>query len=92
MVNNGVEMLQDFTTLSHQHDHNFGGTLREAFFVEKLGDDLTVTGRSMRVKEEPSLGKDTFSTVTTDINFNHLCRGIKLVMQAYANTGCPICS
>ena len=64
---------------SNQHDENHGGTLKEAFFLEKLGDDLNVTGRSMRVKEEPLLAQETFNSVTTDTNFNHLCRGIKLV-------------
>ena len=78
-----VEVLRDLIKIvSNQHDENHGGsTLREVFFMEKLGEHLKVTGRSMRVKEEPLLAKETFSPITTDTNFNHLCRGIKLVQS-----------
>ena len=79
-----------------QHDHNFQGPSpgvgpssnpSESFFIEKLGDDLNVTGRMMRLKEDKVFMHERYSEDAKGKNywskdFNYLCRGIKLVNLA----------
>ena len=79
-----------------QHDHNFQAPSSgmgpshnpsESFFIERLGEDLNVTGRLMRLKEDEVFRHERYSKDAQDNNywsrdFNHLCRGIKLVNQA----------
>ena len=58
----------------------------ESFFIERLGEDLNVTGRMLRLKEDEVFRHERYSKDASGENywskdFNYLCRGIKLVIK-----------
>lgn len=83
------------TSFYKQHDDNFKSPYpgdgpsdnpNEEFFIEKLGPDLRLTGRQLRIKEDTVFRNNRFSLDPDHENyyardFQFLCRGLDLVTR-----------
>ena len=84
-----------------QHDNNFqapspglGPSINpsESSFIDRLGEDLNVTGRMLRIKEDGAFIHERYSEDEDEgywsRDFAHLCRGVKLVNGAKMHGFC----